>query len=355
MRPRKGRPPLFQQGFTIVELMIGLALGLMLTAVIVQVMTVFDAQTRTTTGTADAQTNGAIALYTIERDMQMVGYSLIPDTNSPLECTALNYGLTGITSISPLTITEGVASAGVNASDTITLRYGDSSKGGMFTQIGAGPAGNTVTAGTNLGCKVGNIALVTNGNNCALTRVTGPTDLATPPVPSSPPDTKSIILESVNLATPGANIACLGNWSSVTYSVSNGNLLRNGAPVLSGIVNLQAQYGVSPAPNSNLVTEWHDAIGAWAAPTLVDRNRIKAIRVAVIARSDRRDASTVSSQCSSTVAANPTGVCAWAGNATSPAPTVNLSTADADWQHYRYRTFETIIPLRNVIWSKTTF
>ncbi|MBU3990724.1 MAG: hypothetical protein KJ702_15590 [Gammaproteobacteria bacterium] len=50
----------------------------------------------------------------------------------------------------------------------------------------------------------------------------------------------------------------------------------------------------------------------------------------------------------------PTGLCAWAGNGTSPAPTVNLSPGDANWNRYRYRVFETIAPLRNIVWSKDT-
>ena len=35
-------------------------------------------------------------------------------------------------------------------------------------------------------------------------------------------------------------------------------------------------------------------------------------------------------------------------------PTIDLSPGDANWARYRYRVFETIIPLRNVIWSKDT-
>jgi len=30
---------------------------------------------------------------------------------------------------------------------------------------------------------------------------------------------------------------------------------------------------------------------------------------------------------------------------------INLTTIE-DWQRYRYRVYETIIPLRNIIWSK---
>ena len=62
-----------QAGFSLVELMVGLTIGMLAVIIIVQVMSVFEAQRRTTTGTADAQTNGGIALFTIARDMQMAG------------------------------------------------------------------------------------------------------------------------------------------------------------------------------------------------------------------------------------------------------------------------------------------
>ena len=56
----------------------------------------------------------------------------------------------------------------------------------------------------------------------------------------------------------------------------------------------------------------------------------------------------------SLTAAAPTGLCAWEGSATSPAPAIGLSNGDANWNKYRYRVFQTIVPLRNVIWSKDT-
>lgn len=345
-----------QLGFTMIELMVGLAIGLLLTVVIIQVMTVFEAQNRATTGAADAQTNGAIALYTIGRDMQMAGFSLIPETStpSPLECSAPAFGTTGVTSISPLSIVNGVASGTVPASDSITIRYGTAPKGGVATEITALPGGNNVTVRSNLGCKVNDIAFIVQGASCNLTTITGPTDIASPPVASSPPNTNTLTLQSMTGTANGARVSCLGAWNNVTYAVNNGNLERNGTPILTGIVNLQMQYGVSATPQTNQVTQWVDATGTWAAPAWNDRNRIKAVRIAVVARSDKRDTAEVTSACSSTVAASPTGLCAWAGNGTSAAPTLDLST-DPDWRHYRYRVFETIFPVRNVIWSKSAF
>ena len=157
-RPSRFSSRYFQAGFTLVELMVGLAIGMLATVVIIQVISVFDAQRRTTTGSADAQTNGGIALHTIGREAQMAGYPLFPAADSPMECTTLTFGATGVTSINPFTITDGVAAAGVSASDTITIRYGSSPMGGVPSPITA-MAGNVVTIGSNLGCNVNDITL----------------------------------------------------------------------------------------------------------------------------------------------------------------------------------------------------
>src|SRR5512135_2099464 len=135
---RRTRP--LPSGFTLVEIMVGLAIGMLATLVIMQVFAVFEAQKRTTTGTANAQTNGNIALYNISRELQMAGYALMPTKVSPLDCTTLTVGATGIAGMFPVTITDGVATAGVSASDSITIRYGTSPMGGVpgpITSVGA--------------------------------------------------------------------------------------------------------------------------------------------------------------------------------------------------------------------------
>lgn len=351
MKPKSRRSPSYQAGFTLVEIMVGLAIGMLATMVIMQVFTVFEAQKRTTTGTADAQTNGSIALYNIGRELQMAGYPLIPATDSPLECTTLTInGIADATlpnRLSPAIIADGGAAAG--ASDTITFRYGNSLMGGIPTQITAmgAPTANDATVGSNLGCQAGDITLITNGTTCAMSSA------------NAVAGTTTITLADTTAAITGANLACLGAWNEITYAVNNGNLGRTVAPNIAvpsvvGIVNLQAQYGVSAAANSNQVTQWVDASGAtWAAPSVANRNRIKAIRIAVVARNAKIEPTAVTTACSSLTAAAPTGLCAWAGSVASPAPAINLSN-DPNWARYRYRVFETIIPLRNVIWSKDT-
>jgi type IV pilus assembly protein PilW len=280
----------------------------------------------------------------------------LPITDSALECTAVTFGGTGITGITPVTVAEGVAASGVNASDTITIRYGTSFMGGALTQITA-MVGSAATVGSNLGCQANDITLISSGTTCAMSKATAVSAAGAIPI--------SVTLQDTNTAGPGANLGCMGTWNEVTYAVNQatGNLDRtsvvNGVstttPSVVGVVNLQAQYGVSATANSNQVTQWVDASGAtWAAPTVANRNRIKAIRIAVVARNAKIEPDIVTTACSSTIAAAPTGLCAWTGSVASPAPAVDLSPGDANWARYRYRVFETIIPLRNVIWAKDT-
>jgi type IV pilus assembly protein PilW len=330
---------------------------------------VFEGQKRSTTGTADAQTNGGVALYTIGRDLQMAGYGLLPVIDSAIECStpsidpgALANPVVATPSatrisldLSPVILTDGASAA--DASDSISIVYGTNTMGGVPSLISA-IVGTTVTVDNNLGCRVCDIALVINGPVCTATIVMGPAASAvtcpsiTPPALSTT-DTLNL-LDVVGVAA-GANVACLGAWNRILYRVNNGNLEVNGAPTLAGIVNIQAQYGVSANVDENKISQWVNAASPWDAATLTvaNRNRIKAVRLAVVARNSLWEKDVVSTACSSTTTAAPTGVCAWEGNAASPAPAIDLSN-DPDWAHYRYRVFETIIPLRNMIWARET-
>ena len=350
--------PVTQSGFSLIEILVGLVISLLVTLVIMQVFSVFEGQKRSTTGTADAQTNGNIALYNVQRDVQLAGYGLpvFAKTDSPLFCTAFT---PAGASVSPVIITDGGAAAG--ARDTITVRYGSTPSGGIPVQVSlatvtAAPA-MSVGVSNNMGCQVNDTAIIVNGTSCVITSVTGPTDIAVPSVPTGP-DTTHIELQDGTGVIANANIACMGNWSAFTYAVNNNQLERNGAANVAEIVNMQAQYGVSATANNNQIVQWVDATGATWGPTITpaNRNRIKAVRIAIVARNGLLEKEDITTACSSITDANPTGLCAWdatSANPTiaSPAPTIDLSSI-TDWQKYRYRVFETIIPIRSMIWSK---
>jgi len=339
-----------QAGFSLVELMVGLVIGLLATLVIMQVFSAFEGQKRTTSGTSDAQTAGNISIYSVTRDLQLAGYGLpvMETTNSSLGCTVFS---PAGTNLSPVTIVDG----GAGASDTITVRYGSTAAGGFAIKVTdvTNKAAGVVGVDNNISCQVGDRALIVNGNNCVLQTVTGPTQIANPPINTG--DTTHYELDNAANANIiiNANISCLGTWTQNTYTINANQLALNGGAIADGIVNLQAQYGVSAVANSNVVTNWVNAAGIWApaALTPATRNRIKAVRVALVARNELREKVVVTNTCTTAKGVVNTGPCAWDDTAVDAAPQINISNLGVDWQNYRYRTYETIIPIRNIIWS----
>lgn len=357
--------PRFVSGFSLIELMIAMVIGLIATVVIMQTMAGFEGDKRGTTGTSDSQTNANISLFSIAREVKQAGYGLMSmgeanTADSALDCE--NMTLNGVVnSINPITIQDGG-----NNSDTITIRYGTSDFGGALSSLKEDASGGPTDVQSRLACAVGDVALVLRGQNCSVTTVTALNAAGSAP--------------SVTFAhsdgQDGDDFACVGEWREVGYAVSNGNLVRDndvtdatpGDALVADVVNIQAQYGVSPTAGSNQITQWVNATSIaggmdWSAPTLAMRKRIKALRIAVVARNPNIEPDVVTNACSSTTAVKPTGLCAWegkqAGNVggvavpASPAPAINLA-ADPDWRRYHYSVYESIIPMRNAIWARAT-
>lgn len=335
-------------GFGLVEIMVGLAIGMIATLVIVQVASTFEGQKRITTGGADAQTAGNIAIYSMQRQIQMAGYGLpiFSNQNQALNCTeppTLNFDLDADpdtpdepvnVSIMPLEVVDGAD----GGSDSVIVRKGNTVFGGMPLKY---PPGTDELK--TVSCRANDIVLITNGTDCRMTKVTAAATLQEP--------TTLLELED-NFAITGS-FACLGDeWQQWDYRVQDGSLLERGTQIATGVVNMQARYGVSLAANTNQVTSYVDATDPDWGPTMsaASRNRIKAIRIALVVRNSKLEREDVTEACSSLTESNPTGLCAWAGTQDNPAPAIDLS-ADPNWQRYRYRVFDTIIPLRNMIWS----
>lgn len=362
-----------QTGLSLVELMVGMVIGLLATLVIMQAFSAFEGQRRATTGTADAQTNGSLALMNIQRDLQAAGFGLslpLADTDNNLfKCDPLpaaydpdnNPGTdNSIESIFPIEIHNGAD----NGSDILISRTSAKPTGAVALRINGivTDVGN-VPVPRNIGCREGDIVLLSMNNSCALTRVVeSDEDLKSDPyfigldgtglVPGTPP------------LDAQARLTCMGKWLPEAereliesrYEVVNNQLLRNGEPIIDEVVMLQAQYGVTATVDSNQVTQWVDAVDEWSPVNLAlnrdNRNRIRAVRVAVVARNGKREREIVTKECQTFQGVVNNGPCAWDDEGYSPAPMIDLSTVDGDWGYYRFRAFDTIVPLRNMLWSK---
>ncbi|MDD5395526.1 MAG: PilW family protein [Thiothrix sp.] len=366
-------------GFSLIEIMVALVIGLLTTLAITQTLAVFEGQKRTTTNGADAQTNGLVAMHMLETDIRMAGYGI---TNSgSLACTKINTYYNGAVtldqSMAPVIITDGGT-----GSDTIDVLFSSSAFGSAPARIVVDmpTPSNVLTVNDASGintCDFILLATPSTGASCTRMQVTGihttangdnvltssGQSLYDPPGGFNgtlfPPGGYTISPQSVVLN--------MGNFINRRYQVTNNSLrlqdlnqANNGCSptnpnptldLVSNIVNIQAQYGVAPpgvAPANQAVNCWTDATGNacagtdWANPTAAEIARIKAVRVAIVARSTQMEKPSMANGACDTTTTAPIS---WNGG-----PAVDL-TADANWQCYRYKVYQTIIPIRNVIWA----
>lgn len=373
------RSPARQTGMSLVELLVGILIGLVATLAIANLFSGFEARKRMISSGSDAQSSGVLALYYLQRDAQNAGYGL-PLYNSkepsPLLCpmnTSINQG--GVTiNLSPIVIVDGGA-----GQDTIRIRYGNPPSGGASVRAIGNLAAPTLD-GPLLGCQVGDVVLfhqTPENPNCSLARIQS--------LNANRVITNLIEMNTVPTDRPVANLngadwvrfSCLGVWNQYEYTVNaNQELTRTGGTpgtnpfpdstaisVVSDVVSLQAQYGVANTVHPdpvwaasttgsqflNRVDQWTDATGAFGpAMGLASRNQIRAVRIAVVARDGAMQREIVSQACNGN-AVGISRVCIWSSDAT-PA-NVNLNHIP-NWEHFRYRTFEVTVPLRNILWNR---
>jgi type IV pilus assembly protein PilW len=114
-------------GFGLVEVMVAMVIALLGTIVIFQVFAASEDIKRTSTSGGDAQQFGALALFTLERDVRMAGYGI--NYSALLGCSVRAYDelatppeLPNFT-LAPVQMTTG---ADDKTPDQITVMYGDS-------------------------------------------------------------------------------------------------------------------------------------------------------------------------------------------------------------------------------------
>lgn len=352
-----------KNGFSLVEVMVGMVIGMLVMLIIYQLYTNFEGQKRTSTGGAETQENGVYALSTIGRDVRMAGWGIsnaaLLACSTPFTYSNANKGpISSNFKMMPVNITDGGTGP-----DTITVMTGTgASANAPMTVIDVNGNGANIEFKPNTlgGLNVGDMVWMANGSQCTLSQITSLTGTGTPghiqrnpgaagTTNYNPPVSYKTGAKVNWPAETGWSMYNVGPMTQRTYSVVSSTLqsldLGATAPISldSNIVSIKAQYGItSAATGDQTVINWVSASGAtWAAPTPANVLHIKAIRLAVVARSPLLEKPAAGgTACTTTTAAPIT----WSGG-----PVIDLS-ADPQWQCYRYKTFQTIIPLRNVLW-----
>jgi type IV pilus assembly protein PilW len=354
-------------GFTLTEVLVALVVGLIVTLAMFETLALFEGQKRTTVGSSEAQENGLFSLAFLGQSIRNAGVGLADP--SIYDCTRLYTSLNGTSPIAgfalaPITVTDG----GSSGSDTITIRYATnflSSLPAYLTTNMVDPT-DPLTVSRTFGFAANELVLAVQGSNCTLMGITS-IDTANSQLLHANATAPTYNPDSSGASTwPAyqnqAKVFDLGQYVTQTYSINSNSLqvvqqtwgptglVSTTSSSVPNIVNLQAQYGIAAA-NSTNVTQWVDATGTWAPPSSSDQKRILAIRLVVVARNGQLEKTAVSSPCTTNSGVVNNGPCAWkADSSTSPAPLIDLS-GDANWTLYRYKAYQTIIPLRNVLWT----
>ena len=114
-------------GLSIVEVLVGVAIGLIGIVAVFQAIAVWSKHTATTSSGSDAQVAGTLALFNIERDIKQAGHGFGRATTPVMGCSVASTDTSPARvfnfPLSPVTITVGAG----GTPDTIAALYGDSS------------------------------------------------------------------------------------------------------------------------------------------------------------------------------------------------------------------------------------
>ena len=354
-----------QRGMSLVEIMVAVMIGLIGILIITQAYLTNDRFNRSTLGEGGAQTNGLAALYLVERDTRMSGYGL--NTSGALGCGNIywyfdpNYSsnIAGGTlpnlMLAPVVIT---VSGTPSTPDQITIMYSTEAERMLPTTIAAfNQSSSEVTVDGVDGFKENDLVLMVNGGGCTLGKVThiqaAPQKLQINPGVSAPQNPSGWGLFPTSYAN-GDSILNLGNPIVHRYEIGNGKLrltegwFVSGAPttvdLVDGIVDMRALYGKDDGSvggttaNDGVVDAYSNVTPATGDQWL----QVLSVRIGMLARIGNYEKPTSGANCDATTAA-PT----WSGGGF---PAVDIATVTSQDRCYRYRVFETTVPLRNMIW-----
>ena len=386
---RRGR------GFSLVELMVSVVVGMLALTFATRLIGGAEQSRQAALGGSDAMQNGMLAMFSISNDAAQAGYgindplivgcdTIMTDANGYVLAPASRDGV----AVTPLAAAV-IESNGADP-DRISL-YAASSLSGTGTLR----LTTTYTAGSELavdrvpyGFARNDLIVVapeTPGGKCALAEISSdPSILAAPPAAQGV--SVAIAGTRFNRASLGAtyqggiarmfNLGPADSLAFHTWSVAGGLLQLRAADlagataapstVIDNVVSIKAQYGFDLRlagafdPEAGMqVSRWSsvmiDADGDGSVGGAADYQRIAALRIAVVARSKAPERPAAGAACSTTTALPV--VFAGAGPAAVAAVSIAVNVAVAgdpvDWKCYRYRVFETIVPLRNAAWRPT--
>lgn len=358
------------RGFGLVEIMVGIAIGLLGLLIVYQSLALSEGYKRTTTAGNDAQSIGMIASFLLAQDIGNGGNTIAEGADETSACPDTGDFATTLRPV-PVLLRDGGAD---DASDQIMVNYGVNPV--LVTpvrSVALASPGNDIVVQSPIGWQADQMFLIVNktANRCEAGRVQ---QVVVDPAPWVTAATGIIGLRPTtplaqNYVQGPTRVISLGatpqkiRFDMASDVLRRQELIAGGAPapLAANIVLMKAQYGIdNSVPPDGAIDQWVSARDApWreadvlAAP-LQQLRRIKAVRFALVVRSaqferefdaEGRSAATTGSITGSfTTTLFP---CNGLPGCTGEIPAVVL----AGTQGFRYRVFEQVVPLRNQIWN----
>ena len=381
-------------GFSLVEIMIGIAIGMVGLLVIFKTVAVWDGHTRSTVAGGDAQVAGTLAMFNLERDIKLAGMGFGKALAPDMGCTVTGTDTASSRALSfPMFPVQITTSGAAGSPDAINVLYGNSSFFATVETFSPAPDSTSTTKhlARRSGFRSGDLAVVA-GNatllpapipasaDCRLVQITDNTNPDGRTVSHVGgvfiPDAAYSAASSASRYNPtggtsstftaGGNMYNLGPTPQLNRWQTNGRVLSRtdelqgptAMEVAAGVINMKAQYGVD-ADGDNIISDTE-----WTRSTPTDWTQVRAIRVAILVRSSQFEKPSATSASSVSVAVTTTA------NAPGPSwrdttanfflmtnvdgSTDSFSDTDAvpnNWRFYRYRVYEKVVPIRNMIWG----
>lgn len=375
-----------QRGASIIELMVGVLIGMIVVAVVYNVLVMAEGYKRSTIGVADAQVTGQLTQFIVGRELSNGGAAMMTGVDELSRCA--DWRLKAI----PVAITAG---ASATTSDQLLTFYSTSPR--IMHPVRFANLSNTTPTqfivDSPNGYRTGDWVILVRRlqAECALTRVTNidqPDGSAYPPADIdgrvrifyAPAVTAGWTLNTdwrlINMGPQLARVRYTVDAAKAQLNSQNVNWLDAGwplpvVPLAQNVVLLKAQYGVDTDAD-NIVDCWTAADNAntcgngvdYSGPTdatistgggvfatnanTAQIRSIKAVRVAIVVRSEHQE------NPDPVLSASLVSQTAWlfncaANDATCQSRIQIDNTVLNDYS--RYRIYETVIPLRNALWN----
>lgn len=357
-------------GFTLIELMVGVLVGLLATLVIAKVLSVAEGQRRSSTSGSDAQVNGGLAIYELQRQLKMAGYGITTE-GAALGCTLSAFVNGAAPAALPPVLAPVMITAGANgAPDAVRILSSSKTSFSLPAKLIApfydptdvvGDKASRLAITSSLGMDQGDLlALVYQAavpaaaaRTCQIFQI------------SEVPALKQVERKTAGLwnkasfpdavSGDGAFLVNLGALNDISFSLTADYKLRQTTRRLVDqssttqdlqphIVALRALYGKD--------TNGDDVVDTFDADT-PDSNagwlQVRAVRLALLARSAQFEKDEVTGSAPQWDVGTFATVAGSATCGSSRCVAMNADVGD-DWKHYRYKVFELLVPLRNQLW-----